>query len=129
VACAVALEALRIYESDRVIEHVQRVAPRMQAALRRYAGHPLVGDVRGLGLIGAVELAANPAARKPFDEAKGAGAYLVRRAQEHGLILRVMAGDIIAFSPPLVITEAEIDEMFDKFDRALRDTEAWVKSA
>jgi 4-aminobutyrate--pyruvate transaminase len=129
VACAVALEALKIYESDRIVEHVQRVAPRMQAGLRRYVGHPLVGDVRGLGLIGAIELAADPARRKPFDPARGVGAYLVRRAQAHGLIVRVMAGDIIAFSPPLVITEAEIDEMLDKFDRALRDTEAWVRSA
>jgi 4-aminobutyrate--pyruvate transaminase len=129
VACAVALEALKIYESDRIVEHVQRVAPRMQAGLRRYVGHPLVGDVRGLGLIGAVELAADPARRTPFDPARGVGAYLVRRAQAHGLIVRVMAGDIIAFSPPLVITEAQIDEMLDKFDRALRDTEAWVRSA
>ena len=129
VACAVALEALKIYESDRIVEHVQRVAPRMQAGLRRYVGHPLVGDVRGLGLIGAVELAADPARRTPFDPARGVGAYLVRRAQAHGLIVRVMAGDIIAFSPPLVITEAQIDEMLDKFDRALCDTEAWVRSA
>ncbi len=129
VACAVALEALKIYESDRIVEHVQHVAPRLQAGLRRYVGHPLVGDVRGLGLIGAIELAADPARRKPFDAARGVGAYLVQRAQAHGLIVRVMAGDIIAFSPPLVITEAQIDEMLDKFDRALRDTEAWVRSS
>jgi 4-aminobutyrate--pyruvate transaminase len=127
VACAVALEALSIYESDRIVEHVQRVAPRLQRGLRRYAGHPIVGDVRGLGLIGAVELAKDPAARKPFDAKRGVGAYLVRRAQEHGLILRVMAGDIIAFSPPLVITEAEIDAMLERFDRALADTVAWLK--
>ena len=129
VACAVALEALKIYESDRIVEHVQRVAPRLQAGLRRHVGHPLVGDVRGLGLIGAIELAADPARRQPFDAARGVGAYLVQRAQAHGLIVRVMAGDIIAFSPPLVITEAQIDEMLDKFDLALRDTEAWLGSA
>jgi len=128
VACAVALEALRIYESDDLVGHVQRVAPRLQQGLRRYAGHPIVGDVRGLGLIGAVELAEDPTARKPFDAKRGVGAYLVRRAQEHGLILRVMAGDIIAFSPPLVITEAEIDAMLERFDHALADTVAWLKS-
>jgi 4-aminobutyrate--pyruvate transaminase len=127
VACAVALEALRIYESDRIVEHVQQVSPRLQQGLRRHVGHPIVGDVRGLGLIGAVELAEDPAARKPFDPKRGVGAYLVRRAQEHGLILRVMAGDIIAFSPPLVITEAEIDAMLERFDRALADTVAWLK--
>jgi 4-aminobutyrate--pyruvate transaminase len=126
LACAVALETLRIYESDRVVEHVARVGPRLQAGLARYRGHPLVGDVRGLGLIGAVELAADPAARKPFDPKRGVGAYLVRRAQEHGLILRAMAGDIVAFSPPLIITEAQIDELLERFDRALADTQAWV---
>ena len=128
LACAVALETLRIYESDRVVEHVARVGPRLQAGLARYRGHPMVGDVRGLGLIGAVELAADPARRKPFDAARGVGPYLVRRAQAHGLILRAMAGDIVAFSPPLVITEAEIDELLAKFDLALKDTEAWVAS-
>jgi len=127
LACAVALETLRIYQSDRIVEHVAAVGPRLQAGLRRYQGHPIIGDVRGLGLIGAVELAEDPAARKPFDPARGVGAYLVRRAQAHGLILRVMAGDIVAFSPPLVITEAEIDELLARFDRALADTVAWLK--
>jgi 4-aminobutyrate--pyruvate transaminase len=128
LACAVALETLRIYESDRIVEHVARVGPRLQAGLARYRGHPLIGDVRGLGLIGAVELAADPARRKPFEPARGVGAYLVRRAQAHGLILRAMAGDIVAFSPPLVITEGEIDELLEKFDHALADTEAWIAS-
>jgi 4-aminobutyrate--pyruvate transaminase len=126
VACAVALETLRIYESDRVVEHVQRVAPRLQAGLRKYVGHPIVGDVRGVGLIGAIELAADPKTRKPFDAAKGVGAYLAKAAQNHGLIVRVMAGDIVAFSPPLIITEAEIDELLAKFDLAVRDTVRWL---
>ncbi|MBL8346952.1 MAG: aminotransferase class III-fold pyridoxal phosphate-dependent enzyme [Rubrivivax sp.] len=126
VACAVALETLRIYESDHVVEHVQRVAPRLQAGLRKYVGHPLVGDVRGIGLIGAIELAADPKARKPFDPAKGVGAYLAKAAQNHGLIVRVMAGDIVAFSPPLVITEAEIDEVLAKLELAMRDTMRWL---
>jgi 4-aminobutyrate---pyruvate transaminase len=128
VACAVALETLHIYESDRVVEHVAKVGPRLQAGLRRYQGHPIVGDVRGLGLIGAIELAQDPAQRKPFDPARSVGAYLVRRAQEHGLILRVMAGDIVAFSPPLVITEAEIDELLARLDRAMQDTVTWIQS-
>ncbi len=128
VACAVALEALRIYESDDVIGHVRRVAPRLQQGLRKYIGHPFVGDVRGMGLIAGVELAADPAARRPFPPERGVGAYLVRRAQEHGLILRTMAGDIVAFSPPLVISDAEIDELLARFDRALRDTSDWIAS-
>ena len=127
LACAVALETLRIYEADDVIGHVQRVAPRLQAGIQRFASHPLVGNARGLGLIGAIELAEDPVTRKPFDPARGVGAYLVRRAQAHGLILRVLGGDVIAFSPPLVITEAEIDELLAKTALALDDTLAWVR--
>jgi 4-aminobutyrate--pyruvate transaminase len=127
LACAVALETLRIYESDDVVGHVQRVAPRLQQGLQRFATHPLVGQARGLGLIGALELAEDPAARKPFDPQRGVGAHFVRRAQAHGLILRVLAGDVIAFSPPLVISEAEIDFMLEKTALALDETLSWVR--
>jgi 4-aminobutyrate--pyruvate transaminase len=129
LACAVALETLKIYESDRVVEHVQRVGPRLQAGLRKYVGHPIVGDVRGIGLIGALELAADPSARKPFEATQGAGAYLAKAAQNHGLIVRVMAGDIIALSPPLIITEAEIDELLAKLELAMQDTMRWLEGA
>jgi len=129
LACAVALETLRIYDSDDIIGHVRRVAPRLQQGLRRFEGHEIVGHVRGLGLIGAIELAEDPAQRKPFDPNRGVGAYFVRRAQEHGLITRSLSGDVIAFSPPLIINEAEIDAMLERTERALADTLAWLKSA
>ncbi len=128
LACAVALETLRIYEADQVIEHVRKVAPRLQQGLQQFKGHPLVGDVRGLGLIGAIELAAEPAQRKPFDPKRGVGAYFVQRAQQHGLIVRVLAGDVIAFSPPLIISEAEIDAVLERAKLALADTLAWVQA-
>ena len=128
LACAVALETLRIYEADKVIEHVARVGPRLQQGLQKLKGHPLVGDARGLGLIGAIELAADPAQRKPFDPKRGVGNYFVSRAQAHGLIVRVLAGDVIAFSPPLIISEAEIDQLLERANLALADTLAWVKT-
>jgi 4-aminobutyrate--pyruvate transaminase len=127
LACAVALETLRIYRSDDVLGHVRRVAPRLQAGLQKFASHPIVGQARGLGLIGAIELAEDPAARKPFDPKRGVGAYFVRRAQAHGLIVRVLGGDVIAFSPPLVISEAEIDFMLERAERALSETLSWVR--
>ncbi|HSB99839.1 MAG TPA: aminotransferase, partial [Burkholderiaceae bacterium] len=127
LGCAVALETLRIYDSDDIVGHVRRVAPRFRQRLQRFEGHQIVGHVRSLGLIGAIELAEDPAQRKPFDPKRGVGAYFVKRAQEHGLITRVLGGDIIAFSPPLVITEAEIDAMFECAERALADTLARVK--
>ncbi len=127
LGCAIALETLKIYEERNIVGHVRDVAPAFQRGLQQFAGHPIVGDVRGVGLIGAIELAEETKARKPFDPKRGVGAYLVRRAQEHGLILRVMGGDIIAFSPPLIITEAEIAEMMKRFALALEDTVAWLK--
>jgi 4-aminobutyrate---pyruvate transaminase len=128
LACAVALETLRIYESDDVIGHVRQVAPRLQSGLQRFAGHPIVGQARGLGLIGAIELAEDAAARKPFEPRRGVGAYFVRRAQAHGLIVRALGGDVIAFSPPLVISEAEIDTLLERAAHALDDTLRWVRS-
>jgi 4-aminobutyrate--pyruvate transaminase len=128
LACAVALETLRIYEADQVLAHVQKVSPRLQQGLQQFKDHPLVGAVRGLGLIGAIELAADPAQRKPFDPKRGVGAYLVSRAQAHGLILRVLMGDVIAFSPPLIITESEIDALLERTRLALDETLAWVRN-
>ena len=128
LACAVALETLRIYESDDIVGHVQRVAPRFKQGVQRFEGHEIVGHVRSLGLIGAIELAEDPKQRKPFDPQRGVGAYFIKRAQEHGLITRSLTGDIIAFSPPLIITEAEIDTMFERAERALADTLKWLKS-
>ncbi|HET9204725.1 MAG TPA: aminotransferase [Burkholderiaceae bacterium] len=128
LACAVALETLRIYDSDDIVGHVQQVAPRFKQGVQRFEGHEIVGHVRSLGLIGAIELAEDPKQRKPFDPKRGVGAYFIKRAQEHGLITRSLTGDIIAFSPPLIITEAEIDAMFERAERALADTLQWLKS-
>ena len=99
----------------------------MQAGIRSYADHPLIGEARGIGLIGAVEIVRDKTTKQSFDPKAGVAAYLVRRAQHHGAILRNMPGDIVAFSPPLVISEAEIDEMMGCFGKALDDTWAMVK--
>src|SRR5437660_1904889 len=111
VPAAVALETLKIYEERDIVAQVRRVAPRMQAGIRSFADHPLVGDARGIGLIGAVELVRDKATKESFDPKAGVAAYLVRRAQHHGAILRNMPGNNVAFRPPLIITEAEIEEM------------------
>ena len=127
VPAAVALETLKIYEERDIVAQVRRVGPRMQTGIRSYADHPLVGQGRGIGLIGAVELVRDKTTKQSFDPKAGVAAYLVRRAQHHGAILRNMPGDIVAFSPPLIISEAEIDEMMSCFGKALDDTWAMVK--
>jgi len=127
VPAAVALETLKIYEERDIVAQVRRVGPRMQAGIRSYADHPLIGEARGIGLIGAVELVRDKATKHSFDPKAGVAAYLVRRAQHHGAILRNMPGDIVAFSPPLIISEGEIDELMGCFGRALDDTWAMVR--
>jgi 4-aminobutyrate--pyruvate transaminase len=126
VASAVALETLNIYEKDDTLSHVRRMAPRMQAGLRRFADHPLVGEVRGIGLIGAIELVQDKATKAPFDPTEAIGPLLAQRAHHHGVILRAL-GDSIAFCPPLIINESEIDLMFERFALALDDTFAMVR--
>jgi 4-aminobutyrate--pyruvate transaminase len=125
VAAAVALETLKIYEERDIVRQVRAISPHLQDGLRRFAGHPLVGEVRGVGLLGAVELVRQKETGEPFDPGAGAGPYLVKRAHRHGLITRAL-GDTIAFSPPLVITVGEIEEMLASFGRALDETEAWA---
>jgi 4-aminobutyrate--pyruvate transaminase len=127
VPAAVALETLRIYEERDIVAQVRRVGPRLQAGIRSYADHPLIGEARGIGLIGAVEIVRDKATKQSFDPKAGVAAHLVRRAQHHGAILRNMPGDIVAFSPPLIISEPEIDELLGCFGRALDDTWAMVR--
>jgi 4-aminobutyrate--pyruvate transaminase len=123
VAAAVALETLQVYQDENILGHVQALAPQFQQGLRRYAGRSVVGEVRGVGLIGAIELSADPAARKPFDPALKAGPRLAELALQQGLIVRAV-GDAIAFCPPLIISAEQVDELFSRFDRALLAFEA-----
>ena len=126
VAAAVAIEALKIYEERNIVGHVRKVGPRLQNGLRKLLDHPLVGDVRGVGLIAAVELVKNKKTKEPFEPKDGVGVYLMGRARAHGLISRAI-GDSFAFAPPLVITESEIDEMLGAFSRAVDETHTWAK--
>jgi 4-aminobutyrate--pyruvate transaminase len=125
VAAAVALRALGIYEERKLYEHVRRIAPQFQARLAALGGHPLVGDTRGIGLVGACELVHRKSTKAAFDAKLAVGAKCMHFCQEHGLIVRAI-GDVIALCPPFVITPAEIDEVFDKLERGLDDTLAWA---
>jgi len=128
VGCAVAVRTLEIYQRDRIIDHVRAISPAFQRRLGRLAEHPLVGEARGVGLIGGVELVKDKDSKAQFEVKKGVAAKSVAFAQDEGVILRAMGGDRVAFCPPLVITEAEIDEMFDRYERALGRTLDWAKA-
>lgn len=128
VGCAVAVKTLEIYQRDKIIERVRQVSPKFLARLGKLAEHPLVGEARGVGLIGGIELVKDKASKAQFEAKKAVAAKSVSFAQEEGVILRAMGGDRVAFCPPLVISEAEIDEMFDRYERALGKTLDWVKA-
>ena len=127
VAAAVAVKTIEIYQRRDLIGHVRNVAPAFQRRLKALASHPLVGEAVGIGLIGAIELVADKAAKRNFEAARQVGAGFGNFAQGEGLIVRPLLGDRIALCPPLVISEAEIGELFDRFERALAKTLDWVK--
>ncbi|ALJ36100.1 aspartate aminotransferase family protein [Azospirillum brasilense] len=118
VAAAVAVETLKIYEERDMVGHVRAVAPLFQRRLKALADHPLVGEARGIGLIGALELVADKETKAPFDPVGRAGAVVNGLSQENGLIIRAM-GDSVAVCPPLVIGEEDINLMFDRLTTAL----------
>ncbi len=126
VAAAVAVKTLEIYERDNIVGQVGKVSPAFQARIKALADHPLVGEARGLGLIGALELVADKASKRAFDPKKAVGAKVAAFAEEEGLIVRALGGDIIALCPPLIISDGEIGELFDRLGRALDKAEAFV---
>ena len=126
VSAAVALKAIEIYQRDRIFAKAAERAPQFQARLAALNGHPLVGEARGLGLIGGVELVADKTGKCSFDPQHGVGARAVQFAEAEGLIVRSVLGDVLTLCPPLVISEREIGELFDRLGRALDKTLDWV---
>jgi adenosylmethionine-8-amino-7-oxononanoate aminotransferase len=122
VGCAVALKALEIYERDDIYGHAAQVGEYLQQRLREFKDHEIVGNVRGVGLIGAVEIVADRTTREPFDPS--AAGYLQQTCQEHGLIGRALAGTTFAVCPPLIITREQIDELIDILKKGLDATAA-----
>ena len=118
VPAAVALETLKIYQERDIVAQVRSVMGRFQERFRQLGDHSLAGEVRCVGLIGAVEVVRDKATKEPFEAAHGVGAFTATRAQENGLILRAL-GDSVALCPPLIVTEPEIDAIFDRLEKSL----------
>jgi adenosylmethionine-8-amino-7-oxononanoate aminotransferase len=120
VGAAAALANLDIFEREGLLHRAAEVGPRFQRALRdSVEGHPLVGEVRGQGLIAAVEIVADRATRQSFPPAERVGLRLHARCLEEGVICRAVAGDSLAFCPPLVIQDDELTEVVVRFGRGL----------
>ncbi len=121
--CAAAgLANLQVIEEEGIIEHVAEVGPYLLAALsERLADHPFVGEIRGAGMLAAVEFVADRETRKPFDPSERIGPKLAAACLERGVISRAMPhGDILGFAPPLVISRAEVDHVADVVQEAVR---------
>ncbi|MCW3476435.1 aspartate aminotransferase family protein [Limobrevibacterium gyesilva] len=118
VACAVALETLKIYAERDIVGHVKQVSPGFLAGLKALEEHPLVGNARGVGLIAGVELMADKRTREPFAPAMKVGNLVMDKCQEAGLVVRAI-GDRIAFTPPLIISADEVQEMLRLFRQGL----------
>ena len=127
VSAAVAVETLNIYDEIDIIGQVKSISPAMQDGLRQFQDHPLVGEVRGVGVIAAVELVADKVSREAFAPARKIGQYLSDRAQANGMILRAM-GDSIGFTPPLIMTKSEIGEMVRIMGKSLDETWAAIQA-
>jgi len=131
VAAAAALANLDIIERDGLIEQAAARGMVLQARLHEaFDDHPLVGEVRGVGLIAAVELVADRSPVRPFDRSLGVGATVARKCLEHGLITRALPdADTIAFSPPLVVSEEEIEKMVGRARAAVDEVAADLRAA
>ena len=111
VAAAVALETIAlITEPGGLLDNVRAVAPTLKAALQRFEDHPLVGEVRHVGLLGALEIVADKGGKRPFAPEHEIGERIVQAAYARGLITRPI-GDAVIIAPPFMITGAQIEEL------------------
>lgn len=121
VGCAIALKVLEIYQRDNIFKTAASTGDYLQRRLNVFSDHPLVGEVRGKGMIAALELVANKTTKAAFTDGS-VGAKAVLACQHNGLIVRAVAGNSLALCPPLITTEAQVDEIMEKLGKALDST-------
>lgn len=121
VGCAIALKVLEIYQRDNIFKTAACTGDYLQRQLKVFSDHPLVGEVRGKGMIAALELVANKTTKAAFADGS-VGAKAVLACQHNGLIVRAVAGNSLALCPPLITTEAQVDEIMEKLGKALDST-------
>lgn len=109
-----------------ILEQVNRIASKFQEGVKAYSSSPIIGEIRGTGLILGTEFTDNKSPNDAFPPEWGVGAYFGAQCEKHGMLIRV-AGDNIMMSPPFIMTPEEVDELIEKFGKALRDTEERVE--
>jgi adenosylmethionine-8-amino-7-oxononanoate aminotransferase len=121
VSAAVGLEVLRLYNEGGILANGQQVGKRFAAGLARIADHPLVGDTRGRGMLGAIELVTNKASKARFDPALKLADRLFQRGYANGVIFRAFPDNIIGLAPALCCSDEEMDMIFERIGRTLDD--------
>jgi len=121
VSAAIALEVLRLYDEGGILANGQAVAPRFESGLRALLDHPLVGDARSRGLLGAIELVADKGTKRAFDPALGLSERIADISYRNGLVFRCFGDNILGLAPALCYTEGEFDVMFERMRRILDD--------
>ena len=131
VGAAVALEVLRLYQEGGVLANGQRVAPRFAAGLEALKAHPLVGDARHRGLLGALELVSDKSTKRQFDPGLGLPDRIFTAAWRNGVVFRCFGDATLGFAPALTYTEADFDQLFARLTRTLDDVlaQAEVRAA
>lgn len=125
LSAAIGVKTLKIYQQRNILQQVRDRAPLFEKRLKALDSHPLVGNTRSSGLVGAVELSSNKVTRTPFDPKMAIGMRCIFFLQKHGAILRAI-GDTIALCPPMIITDEELNQLFDKLELALNETLDWA---
>ncbi|XP_027911259.1 gamma aminobutyrate transaminase 3, chloroplastic [Vigna unguiculata] len=126
VTCAVAIEALKIYKERNIVDQVNKISQRFQDGIRAFSDSPIIGEIRGVGLILGTEFTDNKSPNDPFPPEWGVGAYFGAQCEKHGMLVRV-AGDSIMMSPPYIISPEEVETLISTYGKALKDTEKKVQ--
>jgi putrescine aminotransferase len=128
-ACAVALRNLQIIEDEGLVARVAEMGPKLQERLARLRSHPMVGDVRGIGLLAAVELVRDRQTKARHEPSAGVGRRVALHALADRVIVRALGGDVVALSPPFVVTEEQIDHVVEVLDRSIGKVEQELANA
>jgi len=118
VGCAIALKAIDIIVNEGLMDRVRELTPRFEAGLKHLAENPNIGEWRGKGLMGAVEAVKDKASKTPFDGSLSVSERIANTCTDMGLICRPL-GQAVVLCPPFIMTNGQMDEMFDKLEKAL----------
>ncbi len=122
VSAAVGLAVLKLYEDGGLLENGRRAGARLMAGLENLKDHPLVGDVRGRGMLAAIELVTDKAAKTLLPAAAEPSKRIFDRAWANGLVIRAFANGVLGYAPPLCCTDADIDAIIDRTKMTLDQT-------